>query len=48
MLYGLESVNNTISEVAKMFDLSLGGMFLLVSALFLLSCVTFYFAFAIE
>lgn len=31
-----------------MFDLRLGGIFLLIAALFLLSCVTFYIAFVIE
>lgn len=48
MPYGWESVNNMTSKVEKMFNLSLGGAFLLVSTLFLLSCVTFYLALVIE
>jgi len=48
MPYGWESVDNTTSKLEKMFNLSLGGAFLLVSTWFLLSCVTFYLALVIE
>lgn len=48
MPYGWESVNNMTSKVEKMFNLSLGVAFLLVSTLFLLSCVTFHLALVIE
>lgn len=48
MPYGRESVNNTTSKLEKMFNPSLGGAFILVSTLFLLSCVTFYLALVIE
>lgn len=48
MPYGWESVNNTTSKVEKMFNPSLGGAFILVSTLFLLSCVSFYLALVIE
>lgn len=42
----MESVDSKISDVEKMFDLSSGGIFLLI--LFLPYCVTFYFALVIE
>jgi len=42
----MESVDSKISDVEKMFDLSSGGIFLLI--LFLRYCVTFYFALVIE
>ena len=48
MPYGWESINNMTSKMEKMFNLSLGGAFLLISTMFLLSCVTFYLALVIE
>lgn len=48
MLHEWESVDSKISDVEKMFDLSSGGIFLLILELFLLYCVTFYFALVIE
>lgn len=48
MLHEWESVDSKISDMEKMFDLSADAIFLLMLALLLLYCVTFYSALVIE